>query len=949
MLPNSQNAIPKTHAQRVQIDPKIEQAPGGIRVQLEDPEDPPGEEMTKSARVWKTYVQEADQLDKEMVEGRNSSLDVLLIFVSTTLSSVVITFLNETIPGRTVLGYLYRSLGDLKPDTGESSARSLLAISQKLDAIVTDRQPTFLPAQTVSLDDFSPSRSAVMVNILWLLSLSLSVVVSLIAMLAKEWCYKFMTGRSGPIYDQARKRQQKWNGIERWKMQELVNILPGLMHAALLLFAVGLCIYLWDIHTGVAIVVIVVTAAAVCIYILTTVLPLFDRFCPYSTPATLMLNPLHRVLYLTVEYAYNRVLHTNWPTSLLKQLTDILKPHRGNHYSQGKDDIYAHMDTVTSQMIAWMIINCEDSRSVHIAYQAIAGARPMLPLAPILGCEAAYTICQHVKSTVQLSAESGRFTLKDPNMLQAALRYWRATSVLVQGEIHADSKFLYDRHEIANIHLSLVDVIKDTASPTELTSNVATCLRFVRLDRDTLFIRDQSLENISLEPLITWAISILSNYSGGNPSNISVPSILMLVESCAYYMSKRWYTLEEPERHSAVMQLVHIYIQSDQNNRPLAQAASFALAAASFAVNTYPGGEFAPSDPASRTERAIQVLQDYLSSPDEWNLDKTFAFGFIGLLRHIDQRKIFLHPSLESGVYSTLDRAFLGSLQSPFTIPVSYTWTAHVKASRAMSQPQFIENLEITGVEPERTVLHVLLMQHGCVNHKMLVPILATLRHAQNEDLQDVCIHTLFSISIGRHWAQIKDTLKNKPMLGTLFDPFSKTNNTAFIVAGFFFRLLLANIMLCNDCDLAQRQSTLADLLEYKAEYMVTKSTAEKVLPSEERILEHAAENIAGNSESKCMHDTLQLVSDFCEASTTECTGPELESVDPNEPLRWAAKLEAIKNAFISSGSQIDDEKSVWEQHSATTPAANGAEPWDRQGRAHPSEQVEEASEKKPS
>ncbi|QRV79814.1 transmembrane protein [Ceratobasidium sp. AG-Ba] len=422
-----ENGTPKTHTERVQAKPRIEQPPGGIKVHVEDPEDPPGEEMTKTARVWKTYVREADQLDKEMVEGRNSfedpitDADIRLVFAA--LFSAIST------------AFIIESLGDLKPDTSESSARSLLAISQKLDAILTGQQPTSLPAQTASLDDFSPSHSAVVVNILWLLSLSLSVAVSLIAMLAKEWCYKFMTGRSGPVYNQARKRQQKWNGIERWKMQELVNMLPGLMHAALLLFAVGLCIYLWDIHTGVAVVVTVVTTLAGCIYTLTTVLPLFDRFCPYSAPVTLLLNLLRRVLHIMVQYEYHRAHHSDRLESLLAYLTDILNPNWGKADSQGKADIYAHMDSVTSQILAWMIVNCEDSRSVHVAYQAIAGALSTLPLGPILECETSYSIRQHVRSLVQLNTESGRYSLRDPNMLQAALRYCRAASVLEHGEL----------------------------------------------------------------------------------------------------------------------------------------------------------------------------------------------------------------------------------------------------------------------------------------------------------------------------------------------------------------------------------------------------------------------------------------------------------------------------------------------------------------------------------
>ncbi|KAG9122876.1 hypothetical protein FRC07_000562 [Ceratobasidium sp. 392] len=246
MLPNSSRAMPMTNADRV----KIEQPPGGIGF-VEDPPDKSGEEMTREARVWRTYVRESDRWDKEMIDGRNNSLDVLLIGYDHRLSAYNI--------GCSILGHLDRSLGDLKPDPAQSSAQTLLLISQTLTAIANGHTaPSSIqggPDSTI----FSPSRSAVVVNILWLLSLSLSVAVSLIAMLAKDWCYKFMSGRTGPIYEQARRRQERWNGMERWKLTEVLAHLPGAMHLALLLFAAGLCVHLWDINASVAISVIVIT------------------------------------------------------------------------------------------------------------------------------------------------------------------------------------------------------------------------------------------------------------------------------------------------------------------------------------------------------------------------------------------------------------------------------------------------------------------------------------------------------------------------------------------------------------------------------------------------------------------------------------------------------------------------------------------------------------------
>ncbi|KAG9120543.1 hypothetical protein FRC07_003923 [Ceratobasidium sp. 392] len=50
---------------------KASVAPYQLPAVPEDSPDPPGEEMSKDARVWKTYVREADRWDKEMIDGRN--------------------------------------------------------------------------------------------------------------------------------------------------------------------------------------------------------------------------------------------------------------------------------------------------------------------------------------------------------------------------------------------------------------------------------------------------------------------------------------------------------------------------------------------------------------------------------------------------------------------------------------------------------------------------------------------------------------------------------------------------------------------------------------------------------------------------------------------------------------------------------------------------------------
>ncbi|CAE6469769.1 unnamed protein product, partial [Rhizoctonia solani] len=178
-----------------------------------------GAEMGKEARVWKIYVKETDRADAELVEGWNKSLDVILVFAA--LFSAVST------------AFLIESSQKLQEDPADVTMQTLLAISQALSVLTNATQPAAVPSSSVDAVPFTPPRATVAVNTLWYLSLSLSVATSLLAMLAKDWCHSFLAGRTGHPYTQTIRRQQKWMMIEKWKMQELIMVLPSLIHLSL--------------------------------------------------------------------------------------------------------------------------------------------------------------------------------------------------------------------------------------------------------------------------------------------------------------------------------------------------------------------------------------------------------------------------------------------------------------------------------------------------------------------------------------------------------------------------------------------------------------------------------------------------------------------------------------------------------------------------------------------
>ncbi|CAE6423398.1 unnamed protein product [Rhizoctonia solani] len=309
--------------------------------------DEEGKELDPDAQVWKTYVREADLVDEELVDGWNKSMDVMLVFVRFHKLSAFSIRANAcpqaALFSAISTAFVIESYKSLKPDPADTSSQTLLTISQTLMFIANGSQPSNAPLTSeVETPVFRPSAKAICVNVLWFLSLSLSVAVSLISMLAKEWCLEFMAGRTGPPGAQARRRQQRWDGLVRWQMKEVIMILPSLIHSSLLLFAIGLCVFLWDVHFGVAIPVVAVTTLAASAYLSCTIVPLRYDFCPYGTVLSRFIKQF---------------------TSIRSRPSQESPPH----------------DEVTTSALRWMIENCETPRSVDTALQSLAAADGNLP------------------------------------------------------------------------------------------------------------------------------------------------------------------------------------------------------------------------------------------------------------------------------------------------------------------------------------------------------------------------------------------------------------------------------------------------------------------------------------------------------------------------------------------------------------------------------------------
>ncbi|KAF8691857.1 hypothetical protein RHS03_08714, partial [Rhizoctonia solani] len=340
----------------------------------------PKSDIGPNAEVWKRYVLETDRADKELVEGWNK--------------------------------FILESTQDLKPDYAKVSAHTLAAI---LAAVSSGTSSNTSDIPTMDQSEFLPSSAAIQVNILWFTSLSLSVAVALIAIVAKDWCYQFMATRTGPALIQGRRRQLRWEGIEQWRMQEILNVLPLMMHAALLLFAIGLSLYLWDINPQVALPVVVVTAAVGVFYFL--ILPYWYKVA--GSTLKLVLHCLGRLVvpFVTVFAAMKQCLKRS-PTQKLNLKSEDRKSGLRHWAAQlsfsgcweeskqlvaGRVKLISDrfivdrsqldrqdtpMDATTSSMLGWMIAQCENLDSVDIALHSLTCTKTWLPRVPLQRCGA---------------------------------------------------------------------------------------------------------------------------------------------------------------------------------------------------------------------------------------------------------------------------------------------------------------------------------------------------------------------------------------------------------------------------------------------------------------------------------------------------------------------------------------------------------------------------------
>ena len=271
---------------------------------------PPQEDP--QAQFYKEYHKVAEEYDKEFLKKYDEDLNTTLIFVS-----VKRFFMGMYQPGwqaglfsAVTSAFIIEVDPQLQPNSNDDTAALLRVLIYKIDNTAFGNDVPTLPQWT------GPPHALVQVQAILFASLTASLFSAFLAMLGKQWLNHYdSTGMRGTAIERSQNRQQKLNGIISWYFRYVMESLPLMLQAALLLLGCALSRYLWEVNATVASVVIGVTSFGLISYLFIFITGATFESCPYQTPGASAFRPI-------VSYIRHHLL----PTLHLAFISSRLSP-----------------------------------------------------------------------------------------------------------------------------------------------------------------------------------------------------------------------------------------------------------------------------------------------------------------------------------------------------------------------------------------------------------------------------------------------------------------------------------------------------------------------------------------------------------------------------------------------------------------------------------------------
>ncbi|KAJ7362286.1 hypothetical protein DFH08DRAFT_1073522 [Mycena albidolilacea] len=164
------------------------------------------------------------------------------------------------------------------------------------------------------VQDQSAETITIVAQSLLYISLGTTLLAALLGVLGMQWLgYYSATEERGSIAVRGHSRQQKLDGLRKWKFDMVMQTFPLLLQFGLLVFSVALSVYLWNTRLAHAIIAVFFSLFGFIFYVVLVISAVAAPHCPFQTP-------LARFIF--------HILETNRVKKLSKSLSGYLTPLR---------------------------------------------------------------------------------------------------------------------------------------------------------------------------------------------------------------------------------------------------------------------------------------------------------------------------------------------------------------------------------------------------------------------------------------------------------------------------------------------------------------------------------------------------------------------------------------------------------------------------------------------
>lgn len=184
-----------------------------------------------------------------------------------------------------VTAFTVESYQWLQEDPAQRSANLLAQISLQLSSFslspvsVNSTAPPLPPPSP-----FRPESTDIAINMMWFLSLTLSLLASFFTIAVQQWLRAYMLPRHLSVRESIRLREQRYEALLYCQVPNLISFLPILLQAAVVLFLFGVYFLLRELSHPITTAFAVISGVPFLLYFISLFLPLFWRACPYKSP-----------------------------------------------------------------------------------------------------------------------------------------------------------------------------------------------------------------------------------------------------------------------------------------------------------------------------------------------------------------------------------------------------------------------------------------------------------------------------------------------------------------------------------------------------------------------------------------------------------------------------------------------------------------------------------------